>query len=56
MLRYLRRVTGSSEKDDSFWFVQMICPYMQATDVFLLELEICHLGVGQRKVDMQLAA
>lgn len=31
---------------------QLIYPCMQATDVFLLDVDICQLGVDQRKVNM----
>jgi tyrosyl-tRNA synthetase len=40
------------QEDDNLSLSQLIYPCMQTTDVFLLELEICQLGVDQRKVNM----
>jgi tyrosyl-tRNA synthetase len=40
------------QDDDCLSLSQMIYPCMQVTDVFLLELEVCQLGVDQRKVNM----
>jgi tyrosyl-tRNA synthetase len=40
------------QEDESLSLSQLIYPCMQTTDVFLLELEICQLGIDQRKVNM----
>jgi tyrosyl-tRNA synthetase len=40
------------QDDEALSLSQFIYPCMQTTDVFLLDLEICQLGVDQRKVNM----
>lgn len=45
------QIMGRKEGDD-LSLSQLIYPCMQATDVFLLGVDICQLGVDQRKVNM----
>jgi tyrosyl-tRNA synthetase len=40
------------QEGDNLSLSQMLYPCMQTTDVFLLDVEICQLGVDQRKVNM----
>ncbi len=39
-------------ESDSLKVSQLFYPCMQCTDVFFLDLDICQLGVDQRKVNM----
>ena len=51
--RIKRTVTAMGRKEgDKLSLSQYLYPCMQATDVFLLEVDICQLGVDQRKVNM----
>lgn len=44
-------IMGREESDD-LKVSQMIYPLMQATDVFFLDVDICQLGIDQRKVNI----
>lgn len=44
-------IMGKKESD-SLRVSQMIYPAMQCTDVFFLDVDICQLGIDQRKVNM----
>lgn len=51
--RILRTVQIMGRKEgENLSLSQLIYPCMQATDVFLLDVDICQLGVDQRKVNM----
>lgn len=45
------QIMGRKE-GDNLSLSQLIYPCMQATDVFLLNVDVCQLGVDQRKVNM----
>ncbi|KAK3127351.1 hypothetical protein QOZ80_7AG0571930 [Eleusine coracana subsp. coracana] len=45
------QIMGRSEKDD-LTAAQLIYPIMQCADIFFLEVDICQLGMDQRKVNM----
>ena len=45
------QIMGRKE-GDNLSLSQLIYPCMQATDVFLLEVDFCQLGIDQRKVNM----
>jgi tyrosyl-tRNA synthetase len=40
------------QKSNNLSLSQMICLCTQTTDVFLLDLETCQLGVDQREVNI----
>jgi tyrosyl-tRNA synthetase len=44
-------IMGKSESDQ-LKVSQLFYPCMQATDVFFLDVDICQLGIDQRKVNM----
>ena len=51
--RIKRTVTAMGRKEgDTLSLSQFLYPCMQATDVFMLNVDICQLGVDQRKVNM----
>jgi tyrosyl-tRNA synthetase len=50
MLRTVE-IMGRSEKD-KLYASQILYPCMQAADIFMLEANICQLGMDQRKVNM----
>lgn len=51
--RIKRTVTAMGRKEgDKLSLSQLLYPCMQATDVFMLNVDICQLGVDQRKVNM----
>lgn len=51
--RIKRTVTAMGRKEgDNLTLSQLLYPCMQATDVFMLDVDICQLGVDQRKVNM----
>ena len=51
--RIKRTVTAMGRKEgDKLSLSQYLYPCMQATDVFMLQVDFCQLGVDQRKVNM----
>lgn len=53
MSRIKRTVTAMGKKEgDSLSVSQFFYPCLQASDVFMLDVDICQLGVDQRKVNM----
>ncbi|EAX98208.1 hypothetical protein TVAG_263250 [Trichomonas vaginalis G3] len=51
--RIKRTVTAMGRTEgDKLSLSQLLYPCMQATDVFMLDVDICQLGVDQRKVNM----
>lgn len=44
------QIMGRSESDN-LSVAQMFYPCMQCTDVFFLDIDICQLGMDQRKVN-----
>jgi tyrosyl-tRNA synthetase len=45
-------ITGKKEDDENLQFSQLMYVVMQCADIFLLNVDVCQLGLDQRKVNM----
>jgi tyrosyl-tRNA synthetase len=45
-------IMGRQEEDDSMPTSQIVYPVLQCADIFLLQVDVCQLGLDQKKVNM----